>query len=268
MRIKLFVLLVLTAGVGIVGCDDEKTYDSGGAGDESGPWIRVQEGRYEMGNEMLPNASPAHLVYVPEFWMKRTEVTVAEYGKCVDQGACTPPNGEQLSCNWNTREANPNFPVNCVQWQQAATFCAWMGARLPTEAEWEYAARSMGENDVYPWGPESPSCMYAIMTDNNGVAGCGTNRTWPVCSKPDGNTSQGLCDMAGNVQEWMQDHHHLNYNGTPPTDGSAWEDVEGLYRVLRGAAYNGTTPKHFEASFRGNNSPDAVSDSIGFRCAK
>lgn len=266
MRVEFTVLLIVSVGLGVAGCQEEKTYDPGPEVVDSA-WIKVEAGRYEMGNDMLPSASPAHVVYVPEFLMKRTEVTVAEYANCVNQGICSLPVGDSSGCNWETRDQNPNFPVNCIQWEQAAIYCGWIGARLPSESEWEYAARSKGENDAYPWGLESPSCIYAIMTDNNGVAGCGTNRTWSVCSKPDGNTGQGLCDMAGNVQEWVQDHHHTNYNGSPPLDGSAWEDAEGLYRVLRGAAFDGASPSHFKASFRGNDNPSSIRRSIGFRCA-
>lgn len=267
MKGRSIVLVFVLVCLGFVGCEEEKTYDSGPVVEDKA-WITVEAGRYEMGDDMLSSASPAHLVYVPEFSMKRTEVTVSEYENCVNQGVCSIPVGEDTSCNWDTRDQNPDFPVNCIQWEQAVIYCSWIGARLPSEAEWEYAARSTGENDTYPWGPESPSCIYAIMTDNNGVAGCGTNRTWSVCSKPDGNTGQGLCDMAGNVQEWVQDHHHIDYNGDPPLDGSAWEDNDGIYRVLRGAAYDGAFASHFKASFRGNDIPTSVRSSIGFRCAR
>ena len=111
--------------------------------------------------------------------------------------------------------------MNCLDWQQAVDFCAWAGGRLPSEAEWEYAARSGGPSSSYkyPWGNDAATCTYAVMDD--GGYGCGTGRTWSVCSKPAGNTSQGLCDMSGNVWEWVEDWYHGDYTGAP-TDGSAW----------------------------------------------
>jgi len=275
MKVKLIVLAILMGSLGSGGCEmlgeDESRDDSPVVSSER--WIPLESGYFEMGDDVnVGNASPVHEVHVSAFKMKRTEVTVSEYGECVDAGVCTVPVGAQGTCNWENRSAWGDHPVNCIQWDQAVTFCNWYdgGSRLPSEAEWEYAARSAGKiiTQTYPWGKASPSCLYAIMTDEFGIDGCGTRRTWPVCSKPEGNTGQGICDMAGNVSEWVQDHSHVDYNGNPPLDGSAWEEVGGTYRVLRGAAYNGNQSHFFAVAFRGNSDPSMIQDSIGFRCAK
>ena len=104
------------------------------------------------------------------------------------------------------RSGGPDHPVARVTWHQAHGFCKWMGGRLPTEIEWEYAARSGGRAIPFPWGKAPPSCERAIVPRRGSRhAGCDTGGTWPVCSRPDGNTRDGLCDMAGNVSEWVAD---------------------------------------------------------------
>jgi len=102
--------------------------------------------------------------------------------------------------------------VNRVSWHQMMTFAAWVGARLPTEAEWEFAASSRGTG-VYPWGAASPSSTLADYDSFDGTSA--------TCSRTSGNSAQGLCDMAGNVWEWVQDEYHSRYNGAP-TNGSGW----------------------------------------------
>ena len=99
---------------------------------------------------------------------------------------------------------------------------------------------------------------------NDGGSGCGLNRTWPVCSKPAGNTAHGLCDLAGNVWEWVQDWYHSDYNGAP-SDGSAWESPIDIWRVLRGGSW---TVGDVRASYRGKNPPDLQYFNQGFRCAR
>ena len=171
-----------------------------------------------MGSTTNTNEQPVHSVTVPSFKMMRTQVTVAMYKKCVDAGACSAPNctGSSTSsspyCNYGANASD--HPVNYVSWFQMMEFAAWVGARLPTEAEWEYAARGQGQDITYPWGNAVPTCT---LVDYNGST-CGSG-TSPVCSHPTGNTTQGLCDMAGNVFEWLQDEYVGDYNGAP-TDGS------------------------------------------------
>jgi len=198
-------------------------------------WVRIPGGSFNMGsNDGYPNEKPVHRVTVPTFEMTKTQVTVEQYKACVDAGVCTAPNSGG-SCNWGQSDRGKH-PINCVDWHQAQAYAKWAGGRLPTEAEWEYAARSGGRDWKYPWGNENATCERAVISE--GGDGCGRDSTWPVCSKPKGNTTQGLCDMAGNVWEWVQDWYHDSYNGAP-TDGSAWERPTGSFRVFRGGSWCG-----------------------------
>ena len=141
---------------------------------------------------------PVHTVRVSRFELMKTEVTVAQYRACVDAGACTKPKKGKY-CNWG-HSGRDNHPINCVDWKQATTFARWAGGRLPTGEEWTYAATSGGQSWDYPWGDETATCSRAVM--DNGGSGCGEDRTWPVCRKPAGKSTQGVCDLAGNVSEW------------------------------------------------------------------
>jgi formylglycine-generating enzyme required for sulfatase activity len=196
--------------------------------------------------------------------MMRTEITVRQYGECVTAGSCTEPD-TGVRANWND-PGYEDHPVNYIDWQQAVDFCTWAGGRLPSEAEWEYAARSGGQDITYPWGDAPANCTYAVMNVEGSGFGCLTDRTWPVCSKPAGNTTQGLCDMAGNVWEWVQDWYHNNYNGAP-TDGSAWVVPSGTTRVIRGGGF-GAVAGNLRARDRVNNRPTLSFDQDGARCAR
>jgi formylglycine-generating enzyme required for sulfatase activity len=154
-----------------------------------------------------------------------------------------------------------------VSWDDAQAFVAYLGggARLPTEAEWEYAARSGGLDQTYPWGDELATCDRAVM--NDGGAGCDEGHTWAVCSKPAGNSAQGVCDMAGNVFEWVQDDYHGSYNGAPG-DGSAWVDEpRGSFRVFRGGSWL-SPAGNLRAANRFGNTPSFRFEPLGFRPAR
>lgn len=232
-------------------------------------WIAITGGAFMMGSSESEwtDTYPAHQVTVSDFFINRTEVTVEQYRACVDAGVCQ----ELVSsdeCNWDTVDRD-DHPVNCVPWHYAADFCAWAGGRLPTEAEWEYAARSQGQDVVYPWGDTAPSCEVAVMMGGEGLAGCGLEHTWPVCSKPDGDTVQGLCDMAGNLLEWVQDRYHSNYEGAPD-DGSAWVEAEDGFeneRVGRGGHIYDSAPG-LETRARVNRVGAMGGEVDGFRCAR
>ena len=237
-------------------CGGGEDSNSDGGGDASGggfeinlDWVAIPGGAFNMGSETGDiDEVPVHKVTVPGFEITKTEITVAQYRRCVEAGLCSEPDTVGPFCsdyssahenlfrnNW-VNDDRENHPINCVSWFQAVAFCEAVGGRLPSESEWEYAARSAGKDIKYPWGNEEASCDYAIMADDSLDSGCGKDRTWEVCSKTTGNTEQGLCDMAGNVLEWIQDWRHDSYNGAP-ADGSAWESPAGELRMERGGCF-------------------------------
>jgi formylglycine-generating enzyme required for sulfatase activity len=146
-----------------------------------------------------------------------------------------------------------------VDWHQAKAYCSWLGKRLPTEAEWEYAARSGGQAITYPWGNALPSCNLAVMAN-----GCGSGSTLAVCGKTPGNTAQGICDMAGNVWEWVEDAYGP-YPGTPATNPVV---NTGSKRVLRGGSWYLSSSYYLRAALRNHLAPGNRVNNAGFRCAR
>jgi formylglycine-generating enzyme required for sulfatase activity len=222
-------------------------------------WVSIEGGTFEMGSRTGDSDElPVHTVTVRPFQMSRTEVTVAQWKACVDAGKCTAPATEEY-CNWlvTGREAHP---VNCVSWDQAVVFAQWAGGRLPTEAEWEYAARSGGKVQEWPWGTAEADCERAV------VAGCGHTSTQPVCSLRAGNSAQGLCDMAGNVWEWVQDEWHADYTGAP-VDGSTWASAAASDRVIRGGSWR-LEPALARAAYRSWFRASYAGDFLGLRLAR
>jgi len=190
---------------------------------------------------------PGRRAEVSAFGIDRTEVRVSEYRSCVQSGACPPP-GRGGSCNWDA-PGRDEHPVNCVDWDQAAAYCSWVGKRLPSEEEWEKAARGT-DGRTYPWGNESASCDVAVMAVG-GATGCGTASTAPVGSREGGRSPYGLFDMAGNVLEWTVSLHESG----------------GGTRVLRGGSWlNG--PRSMRSSHREGASPTLRHEAIGFRCVQ
>jgi formylglycine-generating enzyme required for sulfatase activity len=273
------LLLALVAGWGCGNDDDDGTAsdadtdadtdadadaDADTDADTDLTWVSIPGGTFQMGStEGYSDELPVHGVTVPAFEMLETEVTVAQYAECVTSSACTEP-GTGTYGNWND-PGYEDHPVNYVDWSQAVAFCQWVGGRLPSEAEWEYAARSGGQDIDYPWGDETATCDYAVMYGTTDY-GCDTGRTWAVCSKTAGNTDQGLCDMAGNVWEWVQDWYHSSYTGAP-ADGSAWEVPSGSGRVNRGGSFYDDADT-LRAARRGVNYPSFQYADLGFRCAR
>ncbi|HQC45133.1 MAG TPA: formylglycine-generating enzyme family protein [Myxococcota bacterium] len=230
-------------------------------------WVRIPGGSFIMGSsgkDAEEDETPAHKVNVPEFEMSKTLVTLDQYKACVDAGVCETPDTEE-GCNWGKSDRG-NHPINCVDWEQAQAFATWAGGRLPSEAEWEYAARSATRGWKHPWGNKRANCSLAVMTESSKRQGCGNDGTWPVCSKPKGNTAQGLCDMSGNVMEWVKDWYYYGYKGAPK-DGSAREVKGSPYKVCRGGFWGGHA-RNMQAAVRVYYPPEFRENFIGFRIAR
>ena len=204
---------------------------------------------------------PVRRVRVASFDLAKTEVTVRQYARCVEARQCKEP-GSGGWANWGEPDRD-DHPVNYVSWHDARAFCAWAGARLPTEAEWEYAATSGGRDQEYPWGDEGATCERAVMDDGSGN-GCGEDRTWPVCSRPKGRSAQGLCDLAGNVWEWVEDWYGA-YGAEAQTNPGG--PAEGEYRLLRGGSF-ASRSGNLRSAFRGRGRPGGRSRVNGFRCVR
>ncbi len=228
-------------------------------------WIPLTGGLFQMGSSAGgTDELPVHGVTVPSFSIGATEVTVLDFYRCWQQGYCVISPGTATGCNWN-QPGRENHPVNCVDWNQAQAFCAWAGGRLPSEAEWEFAARSSGVTSTYPWG-ETPVATCDLVVMNQDGGGCGLTHTWDVCSKPGGSTGSGLCDMAGNVWEWTEDWYHSDYTSAP-SDGSSWVVPAGTVRVTRGGGWSDHA-WYMRATARSGALPSFSAPQLGFRCAR
>ncbi len=225
--------------------------------------VYIKGGGFFMGctegdGECDSDEHPRHYVNVNSFWMDRYEVTASEYRKCVESGKCSKP-GPDENCNWG--KGRDNHPINCVSLDQAKTYCEWMGKRLPTEAEWEYAARG-GRNDwIYPWGND-------ISHNNANYLGVEGRDQWEDTS-PIGSFDPngfGLYDMAGNVWEWVEDCENGRYNGAP-VDGSAWLSGDCRWRVFRGGSWD-YDPRFLRVSDRYWWNQSVRDSYFGFRCAR
>ncbi len=150
-------------------------------------------------------------------------------------------------------------PATCLDWYDARTFAAWVGGRLPSEAEWEFAATSRGAAHPYPWGEEPVDCAHALINL------CEADFPDPVCAREAGHSAVGLCDLAGNVAEWVEDWYHAGYVDAPD-DGSVWAEPRGLQPVVRGASF--VSGRRLSNTSRSSGDPDFVGDQIGFRVVR
>jgi formylglycine-generating enzyme required for sulfatase activity len=217
------------------------------------------------------NEQPAHTVALDGFWIDQTEVTNAQYRQCVEAGACEPPlnSGTPTRRTYYGDSAYDDYPVLSINWHKANAYCEWAGARLPTEAEWEYTARGP-EGRRFPWGDEfdgarlnicDASCKLDWADDNfdDGYAG-----TAPVGNYPEGASWCGALDMAGNAWEWMADWYK-EYSSERQVDPTGPSD--GTRRVLRGDAVDGTRSTS-RTTARHGETPARSYAYFGFRCAR
>jgi len=225
-------------------------------------YVYVPAGEFLMGSTgadplAYAEEKPQHTVYLDGYWIARIEVTAAQYGRCVEAGACPVPAGTWDDCTYGVA-GKGNHPINCVDWNDAAAYCRWAGCRLPTEAEWEKAAR--GEDGrIYPWGDQAPDATLANFGGNAG----GTSA---VGSYPAGVSPYGALDMAGNVWEWVADWYDDDYYAQSPRENPQGP-ASGQYRVLRGGSW-GSNAQSVRAAVRGRLTPDFRVGGFGFRAAR
>lgn len=215
-------------------------------GPDGGKMVWAPAGEFAMGAEDLGAASqPIHKVKISKgFWLGKYTVTIGQWQKYLGK--------KDILVQSN------NYPAVCITWQQAADYCQRYGMRLPTEAEWEYAARGE-EGRKYPWGDQwDPKKCCNV--DNRGPSGF----TWPVGSFPDGASWCGAQDMAGNVWQWCNDwydeHYYVSSAATDPPGPTATK-----YRVLRGGSCNWDA-NVCRSSYHDWGDPNSRTGIYGFRC--
>lgn len=197
---------------------------------------------------------PQHTVYLTAYWIDRMEVTNAQYQKCVSENACDEPGDTAYFNDSNYRD----HPVVHIDWYDAQAYCGWAGRRLPTEAQWEKAARGT-DGRTYPWG-EGMNCNLA------NYGGCDeVPKTSPAGHYPEGASLYKVLDMAGNVWEWAADRYDSSYYGRSPTENPTGPK-DGFHRVLRGGSWLNDV-RLARSAYRLNGNPDAMFNDIGFRCA-
>lgn len=205
-----------------------------------------------------PNETPEHPVLLDAYYIDQYEVTNAQYQACVTAGACTQANlrNSYRRLNYRDDPAYAHYPVIGVTWDQSAAYCAWAGKRLPTEAEWEYAA-SGPENFIWPWGNDFDLNLSAASARD----------TQPVGSYPDGASLFGIYDMAGNVTEWVADVYdpafYANSRASNPVGVG-----DGDQRIYRGGAFDRLDESAYTTSRRYIKSRSFKDVAVGFRCAQ
>jgi formylglycine-generating enzyme required for sulfatase activity len=219
--------------------------------------VLVPAGTFMMGsNDGDPDEKPVHQVRVNAFWMDTTEVTVAAYAACVRAGSCAAAATPNQYCNGNKSDRQ-SHPVNCVSWDEAGAYCAWANKRLPTEEEWEYAARG-SDGRKYPWGNEAPGSQLCWDGEGSDLGKGIRLTTCAVGSYSSGRSPFGLFDMAGNVWEWTSSGHSADYSKNRTNDA----------RVIRGGSWNDSVASVVRGAFRSRYAPSFRPVTLGFRCSR
>jgi formylglycine-generating enzyme required for sulfatase activity len=182
------------------------------------------------------------------FCLDVVEVTAVAYGAFVRAGGCS---SAELACSRAATYGDPEratHPINCVSWLEADAFCRFARKRLPSEGEWEWAARGGARATPFPWGSAPPARRACWDGKGNALGKGGRKETCPVGTHPDGDSPEGLSDLSGSVREWTS-------------------SSEGRFRVVRGGSWGDSLPDFLSVAFRGMNAPDERFELTGFRCA-
>ncbi|NLW31847.1 MAG: formylglycine-generating enzyme family protein [Fibrobacter sp.] len=231
----------------------------------AGQSVQITGGSFTMGdNNGEADEVPEHEVAISSFSLDRYQVTEKEYDSCVRAGKCTPAHydncmvwsrGKFMSVKVPSSYRNPDYPVVCITWYQAQAYCRFKGKTLPSEAQWEYAAKA-GQKYTYAWGDSPPSSQNCPFSEKKHPQKTGSY-------KPN---SWGLYDMTGNVWEWVSDFYERDYYSFSEKRDPQGPQA-GLYRVIRGGGwYSGK--KQLRITNRHWFSPAYPEVSIGFRCTK
>lgn len=226
---------------------------------KTAPMAFIPTGEFAMGSDRgQDDEQPVHRVSVKAFYLDTQEVTVARYAEFLASQKLDPP------FKWNeaTSGSNDNKPVVGVNWYDARDYCRWVGKRLPTEAEWELAARGT-EGRIYPWGDTHPTRGHANAGHSKWH---GYDTLSNVGQFELGKTPNGVYDLAGNLWEWVADWYDATYYQFSPRDNPAGPSA-GPLRALRGGAWNNDA-KAIRSANRAGYAPDARRNDVGFRCAK
>jgi formylglycine-generating enzyme required for sulfatase activity len=212
---------------------------------------------------------PQHIVFLNRYWIDRTEVTNAQYALCVQAKKCRKPidGSSNLHLFYYDYPEYASYPRVNVNWNEAAQYCNWAGRRLPSEAEWEKAARGFDAR-IYPWGNQDPSCSLANYGNNTGDTSgsdyC-VGDTTEAGSYPDGASPYGVLDLAGNAWEWVNDWFSEDYYANPPRENPLGP-TGGQYRVIRGGCSISSQWRAIGTASRSAFVPDHHSPIFGFRC--
>lgn len=232
----------------------------------TGGRLCIPGGFFLMGDETIVGLSPTWYasstplrpVRLSPFWMDQTEFTVGRFRALLARGGFdatmpepyTPTDADRQYCSFlgASDPANDAFALNCINRQAAARACELEGGRLPTEAEWEWAARGAERGNRYPWGEAAPAGQACWDGKGNALGKGGRKETCPIGSHPQGDSPDGVSDLAGNVREWTSSR-------------------DGRFRIVRGGSWGDSLPDFVAVAFRGMNAPDERFELTGFRCA-
>jgi serine/threonine-protein kinase len=222
--------------------------------------VFVPVGEFTMGSDDRDNEMPPHTVSLDAFWIDKYEVTNALYKKCVDASRCKAPSDSSSSTR-NSYYGNAqfdNYPVIYVSLNDANAYCVWAGKKLPTEAQWEKAARGTDAR-TFPWGNTFDASKL-----NSSDSGKGD--TTPVGSYPEGASPYGALDMAGNVWEWIADWYDAKYYSTSPVRNPTGPTSDTYRQALRGGSWR--TFNGVRSAWRDQANPDLRIYGTGFRCVQ
>ncbi len=229
-------------------------------GEKGETLVYVSAGEFTMGDDS--SDAPVHTVYLDAFWIDQTEVTNKQYQTCVEAGVCESP-FTTISLTHSNYYGNPefdNYPVIYVNWDKANRYCeVWAGGDLPTEAQWEKAARGIDAR-TYPWGNDAPR---KDLLNSNGYIG----DTTMVKNYPNTASFYETYDMAGNVWEWVNDWYDETYYQSLKSSKNPLGPESGYFRAMRGGSW-WYSDSFARSANRGMNTPTVTVNDIGFRCAR